>query len=737
MAETPKYDPRVLEQQRELNKAATELVGILKEQQAAQKQQLEDMEASKAEQEEVNRLTSAGVRLGNRLARFSRTELQSKAKRKGFEKDQLDLQQAQIDLAEEIDNLYSSGNDKLISRAKNLQNQYETNEEILRQARRMSAEYAGLTKASKGFEFAESLVGGIPIIRDLFSEFKDARKVAADTYETTGDIGKAKWAGRATMAVGGLKVIFTALISGIIGGLVGINNSIVKVTTSLQTTQAQAAKVTATLGKLESVKMSMDDLVESTVGLSDALQTASVGTTDTIRTAFTLTKRLGMSADEAANLVRFSASTGQSLQDASASAIGLTSALNNANGTNLRFGDILRDISNSSAATQLSIEKFPGGIARAAFETRRLGLSLGAVKSAGGSLLNFQESISAELEAELLTGKQLNLQKAREAALMDDQATLANEIAKNVGSAAEFGKMNVLQQEAVAKAVGMEREEVAKSLQQREALVALEKEAGVAGLSRLSSEEQIRKLTEVNMKNGMSQVEARQKALMDLGKQELARMERTQTAQDDLKNSMKLLGSKIALLITRLTGVSDPLAALVDPIVSIAEYLGDYISGDESGMFSDMLFNDMKDQSEIIAAANSATAEEMRKIGVKDRDELLKLLTQANFGQGPLGLAGTVPDDFYSKGNILQGFTTNKTIRASREQLSESGVNLFDDFTIRANPKDTLVMAGGTRFGEETNSLLKELITEVRNSNNIYIDSRKVNSVLAMNAINQ
>jgi hypothetical protein len=55
MAETPKYDPRVLQEQREFNKAATELVSILKEQQAAQKEQLEAMQASKQEQAEINR----------------------------------------------------------------------------------------------------------------------------------------------------------------------------------------------------------------------------------------------------------------------------------------------------------------------------------------------------------------------------------------------------------------------------------------------------------------------------------------------------------------------------------------------------------------------------------------------------------------------------------------------------------------------------------------------------------
>ena len=52
-----------------------------------------------------------------------------------------------------------------------------------------------------------------------------------------------------------------------------------------------------------------------------------------------------------------------------------------------------------------------------------------------------------------------------------------------------------------------------------------------------------------------------------------------------------------------------------------------------------------------------------------------------------------------------------------------------DDFTIRTNPADTLVMAGGTKFGEETNALLKQLISEVANiKGDVYIDGYKAGS---------
>jgi hypothetical protein len=90
----------------------------------------------------------------------------------------------------------------------------------------------------------------------------------------------------------------------------------------------------------------------------------------------------------------------------------------------------------------------------------------------GDSLLNWESSINSELDAELLTGKQLNLERARAAALSGDQAALAEEIAKNVGTAADFAKMNVLQQNALAAAVGMTSDELGNTLQKREAAIA-------------------------------------------------------------------------------------------------------------------------------------------------------------------------------------------------------------------------------------------------------------------------
>ena len=71
------------------------------------------------------------------------------------------------------------------------------------------------------------------------------------------------------------------------------------------------------------------------------------------------------------------------------------------------------------------------------------------------SLLNFEQSITDELSAELLIGRDINLERARLAALNGDYAGAAKEIFKTIGGINEFSKMNVIQQEALAKAAGL------------------------------------------------------------------------------------------------------------------------------------------------------------------------------------------------------------------------------------------------------------------------------------------
>ena len=141
---------------------------------------------------------------------------------------------------------------------------------------------------------------------------------------------------------------------------------------------------------------------------------------------------------------------------------------NNLNRLSLSAKQIQEGIAEASNAFQLSVGKSVTELTKAFFASKQLGVSFQQLESLADNLLDFESSIQSELQAELLTGKQLNLEKARQAALDNDLATLATEIKNQIGSAAEFGEMNRIQQEAIAGSIGMQRDELANVLMEQE-----------------------------------------------------------------------------------------------------------------------------------------------------------------------------------------------------------------------------------------------------------------------------
>tara|TARA_R100000479_G_scaffold89382_3_gene43785 strand:- start:190 stop:1539 length:1350 start_codon:yes stop_codon:yes gene_type:complete len=196
--------------------------------------------------------------------------------------------------------------------------------------------------------------------------------------------------------------------------------------------------------------------------------------------------------------------------------------------------DAMKEIGKLSSSIKLSISGGAEGLGKAMVAAKALGTDLGKVDDIAGSLLNFEESIANELEAELLTGKELNLEKARQAALDNDLATLADEIAKNVGTAADFNAMNRIQQEAIAKSVGMTREELASSLMEQENLARLSEVEGET----LKAKYETMRLSVEKGGEGLSAAEAAKK----LGDEALA----TQLEQASTQEKAQLAQQKMA-----------------------------------------------------------------------------------------------------------------------------------------------------------------------------------------------
>ena len=113
---------------------------------------------------------------------------------------------------------------------------------------------------------------------------------------------------------------------------------------------------------------------------------------------------------------------------------------------------------------------------RAGIAAAKLGLSMSTVASAAENLLDFESSIEKQMEASVLLGRQLNLDKARELALTGKLDQLQGEILKQVGSEAEFNNMNVVQRKALADAIGVSVSDLGKMVAGEKTSAALAEE---------------------------------------------------------------------------------------------------------------------------------------------------------------------------------------------------------------------------------------------------------------------
>lgn len=277
---------------------------------------------------------------------------------------------------------------------------------------------------------------------------------------------------------------------------------------------------------------------------------------DTLVTFTELTEKGKLSAEAAGALNDLSILTGESLKDVSKEYAGQLAVQNLQGKGLLNEKALLEDIKNVSSSVTLQLGNSASAIAEAVFKAKELGLELKDLENISSSLLNFQSSIEDELAAELLTGKQLNLEGARYAALVGNQAMLAEELANNIGTAADFTNMTVISQDALAKSLGMNRNQLADTLIQQEKLNKLDAEGNTL-------QERYNNLR----KKGYSEAEI----ATQLEDEALARQLEGNSLQDDFNQLIqKAQEALIPLAMELLPMIADTMKFLVDNAGTIA-----------------------------------------------------------------------------------------------------------------------------------------------------------------------
>ena len=242
---------------------------------------------------------------------------------------------------------------------------------------------------------------------------------------------------------------------------------------SMSTTEAKAFKkeMMETSGGITSLNVSLKEQKKTVMSLNKELGgTAIAFNRDILEGASDTLNRLHLSEEAVGNMAKQAMVTGKSFKALEKEqAKGVLDAEREF-GVRLNLKSVLDESNKITGLARVNAMGIEGGLAKAVSTAKSLGIEMSAVAGSAGQLLDFESSITKELEAEMLIGRDLNLEKARSAALAGDQEALAKALVEEAGSLEELQEMNVFQQQALAGALGMSADQLADSLMTGEAL---------------------------------------------------------------------------------------------------------------------------------------------------------------------------------------------------------------------------------------------------------------------------
>jgi len=305
---------------------------------------------------------------------------------------------------------------------------------------------------------------------------------------------------------------------------------------------------------------------ESLLAINQSLGTNVMLSNEMLTQFSEMREMAGFTNEELQGIAAISLTTGKSMNDITGEFMAQAKISATQNGVLLNEKDLLKDIGKVSAATTLSFSKNPKLIAEAVATAKSLGMELQKVDGIANSLLDFESSISAELEAELLLNKDINLEKARQAALNNDLATVAREISDQIGSSAEFSEMNRIQQEALAKSVGMNRDDLAETLFIQEQL------AGATG-EQAEKDEAILQQRIKAVGLAQAQKELAQDGVEGL-RQQASMADRLNAALDKLLSVFEMLAEPLLAVFDILSPILNGIGQIVKYATAIGESFG-------------------------------------------------------------------------------------------------------------------------------------------------------------------
>lgn len=213
------------------------------------------------------------------------------------------------------------------------------------------------------------------------------------------------------------------------------------------------------------------EALSAAADLSIIFQTTALVTKDMIGFTSLLAANIGVATEDSSKILQMyegiAQTSGTTAKNLEAMAVAFASK------ADVSTKQVFEDMARASNETLIFLAKNPIQLMRTTIEARRAGTSIDSMSKSAHGFLNFQDSITSEMEASALLGKSVNFQLSRQLAYEGDIAGSRKAALDQIKKIGDFSKLGPYQQERLAAASQMTVQEITTQLSQEKALNAL------------------------------------------------------------------------------------------------------------------------------------------------------------------------------------------------------------------------------------------------------------------------
>jgi hypothetical protein len=301
------------------------------------------------------------------------------------------------------------------------------------------------------------------------------------------------------------------------------------------------------LNSSKSMVTSLEEARKASAELVDNFGTYGALNATLVDQQVNLTKAFGLQAEEASDFQRSAMISGQTTEEMKIAVLSTAAGFNKTTKSTQSLSGVLRAVSRLSDSIRIQFRGSGQELTNAVMKAKMLGTTLEDLNGIADQLLNIESSIENQVTAQLVTGRNINLDRARFFALTDDMNGLMDELVKQEIDYASYSKMNRVEKQATAAALGMSTDQMAKFVSQQELATQL-------GIDMAAAENQTSEGLERSLKSNQERI-TQMAAAGNLAAQQYERDNQALTTQEKMTAAVEQMSKIFQLMAPVVTGI--------------------------------------------------------------------------------------------------------------------------------------------------------------------------------------